>query len=376
MKISLRKKKLKSGKQSLYIEYYKESVKDKDGKVKHNREFEYLGLYLIDNPNTPKEETANIETLELAEKILAHKKTELLTGNFNLNDTKKDGLRLYDYFETMKEQRAISISNHATWNSVKRYIEAFFHPSITLKEITPKLLENFKNYLDVEAKTKYGTLLKEGTKYSYFNRMKAVLNSAFEEGFITDNKVLKVKSFEEQQAQKEYLTLDELQVLTKTECKYPILKKAFLFSCLTGLRWSDIHKLKWADVRDTNEGSVIVFPQHKTNEQKHAQISEQARSIIGTASTTEETVFDGLIYNVGITNELLRWCMCAGITKHITFDSARYTAALVLLNQRADMTIVMKLAHKDIINNPLYTKVLDEKMKKAVNSIPLFNFSL
>lgn len=39
-----------SGKLSLYIEYYKGSFKDSNGKLKHNREFEYLNFYLIENP--------------------------------------------------------------------------------------------------------------------------------------------------------------------------------------------------------------------------------------------------------------------------------------------------------------------------------------
>ena len=44
MKVHLRKKKLKSGKTSLYIEYYKGHKTTAEGKIKHLREFEYLGF--------------------------------------------------------------------------------------------------------------------------------------------------------------------------------------------------------------------------------------------------------------------------------------------------------------------------------------------
>jgi hypothetical protein len=40
---------------------------------------------------------------------------------------------------------------------------------------------------------------------------------------------------------REYLSIDELQALSKTKCKIPVLKSAFIFSCLSGIRWSDIN---------------------------------------------------------------------------------------------------------------------------------------
>ena len=55
MKIKLKKKKLKTGKYSLYIEYYKGFIQNDKGKIEHNREFEYLKEYLIIEPKTTKE---------------------------------------------------------------------------------------------------------------------------------------------------------------------------------------------------------------------------------------------------------------------------------------------------------------------------------
>ena len=67
---------------------------------------------------------------------------------------------------------------------------------------------------------------------------------------MTINYASKVKSFEQAESQREYLIFDELQRLAKAECKYPVLKNAFLFSCLSGLRWSDINTLIWKEIRD------------------------------------------------------------------------------------------------------------------------------
>ncbi len=62
MKISLKKKKLVSGRYSLYLEYYKGYSIDENGKQTHNRNFEYLKLYLHGNPITISEKNENKET--------------------------------------------------------------------------------------------------------------------------------------------------------------------------------------------------------------------------------------------------------------------------------------------------------------------------
>ncbi len=377
MEVKLRKKKLKSGKISLYLEYYKGSYLDENGKRKHNRQFEYLKIYLHPAPKTSDERADNKEAIDLAEDILSIRKADVLTGRYGFVNKEKGKITLYDYFESLKEKRSSYLSSYGTWISTKRYIEEFFHPSLTLNEITPEILESFKRFLDVKAKTKYGNPLRYGTKYSYFNRVRAVIKSAYEEGYVTDSRLLRVKPFEDKQVKREYLTFQELQKLASTECKYGILKKAFLFSCLTGLRWSDIHKLRWSEVRDMEDCFMIVFTQKKTKELEYLYISKQAREILGERSRKSDRVFTGLEYSVKITNELLRWCMRAGITKHITFHCARHTAATLLLNKGADLYTVMKvLGHKDIRTTQIYAKIMDEKLRETANILPSLEVDL
>lgn len=63
--------------------------------------------------------------------------------------------------------------------------------------------------------------------------------------------------------------------------------------------------------------------------------------------------------------------MRAGITKHITFHSARHTNAVLLLENGADIyTVSKRLGHREIRTTEIYTKIIDEKMKAAANIIP------
>ncbi|WP_179696438.1 phage integrase SAM-like domain-containing protein, partial [Salmonella enterica] len=112
--------------------------------------------------------------------------------------------------------------------------------------------------------TKSQSKLAKNTASSYFNKVRAALNEAFREGIIRDNPVQRVKSVKAENTQRTYLTLDEVRAMTKAECRYDVLKRAFLFSCTTGLRWSDIQKLTWKEIEEFQDGHYrIIFKQAK-----------------------------------------------------------------------------------------------------------------
>ena len=77
-------------------------------------------------------------------------------------------------------------------------------------------------------------------------------------------------------AQREFLSFEEVQKLASTECSLPNLKRAFLFSCYTGLRFSDIRNLKWDNIKDGH----IELQIQKTKDFEHIPLSETANSIL------------------------------------------------------------------------------------------------
>jgi len=374
MKISLKKKKLKDGKQSLYIEFYNGSYINNEGVKKHNRTFEYLKLYILENPKTPKEKKSNKETLHLAEQILALRKADLIQGKFNIKNNRKSKTNFLQYYTKLKEERYESKGNYDNWDAAYKHIEAFCPQNITFDNIDEDFVRRFKRYLDKESRTKGGTHLSQNSKYTYYNKFKASLRQAFDDGYLDINVIKAVKGFDQGESKREYLTMSELQAMAKASCKYPILKNAFLFSCLTGLRWSDINKLTWSEVRDEDHGSRIIFRQKKTDGLEYLYISKQARDILGTRQQEIDRVFVGLKYGAHFNAEILRWCMRAGITKHITFHSARHTNAVLLLENGADIyTVSKRLGHKELRTTEIYAKIIDTKMKEASEIIPDLN---
>ncbi|OCB78838.1 site-specific integrase [Flavobacterium crassostreae] len=371
MNITLKKKKLQNGKFSLFLEYYKGSSINTEGKRIHLRDFEYLKLYPHQDPKTAAEKKENKEIDTLSEQILSIRKAEYFQGKFDIKNTAKSKRLFLDYFMEKTEDKVDSPKNYGNWTATSLHLKRCISANLTFDEVNEDFVKRVRLYFEKEAKTKSNLSLSLNSKYSYFNKFKAALRSAFDDGYISINYASKIKSFEQAESQREYLTFQELQQLAQTECKYEVLKRAFIFSCLVGLRWSDINTLVWSEVRDEGEVSRVNFRQEKTDGVEYLYISSQARELLQTRQSPTDRVFVGLKYSTVYNNEIVRWCNRAGISKHITFHSARHTNAVLLLENGADIyTVSKRLGHREIRTTAIYAKIVDQKMKEASNLIP------
>lgn len=378
MKISLNKRKLKDGRLSLSIEYYKGSEINENGKRRHLRNFENLDSYLLSDPKTAKEKKENKEVLEFAENVLAIRKAEFAQGKFDLKSTTKSKRTFLKYFEELTEekQKKDSSNNYGNWYSTLKHLNNVISKNVTFDDIDESFVKKVRTYFENDAITKSNLPLSQNSKYSYFNKFKASLRSAFDDGYLSINYATKTKSFEQAESQREYLTFDEMRSLAKAECKYPVLRNAFLFSCLSGLRWSDINTLLWSEVREEGENIKVNFRQEKTDGVEYLYISKQARNLLGDRKSPTDRVFTGLKYGMTYNTELVRWCNRAGVSKHITFHSARHTNAVLLLENGADIyTVSKRLGHREIRTTAIYAKIVDSKMKEAAEMIPELNIN-
>ena len=338
----------------------------------HLRDFEFLKLYLHPNPKTAREKKDNKEALQLAEDILALRKSEFLQGRYGFKNKSKANRPFLDYYVEKMEEKSDSVKNYGVWESAYYHLKNCVSPNFLFDEIDENFVKQVRDYFEKEARTKSNLPLSQNSKYSYFNKFKACLRSAFDDGYLSINYAGRVKAFAQGESQREYLTFDELQALSTTPCKYEVLKRAFLFSCLAGLRWSDINSLTWSEVRDEGEDLFrINFRQKKTDGVEYLYISKQARELLGDRKSPKDRVFIGLKYSAVYNSEIVRWCNRAGVFKHITFHSARHTNAVLLLENGADLfTVQKRLGHKEIKTTAIYAKIVDEKMRDSAHIIP------
>lgn len=376
MNIKLKKKKLKSGKYSWYIETYLGHTTNNEGKIKHNRKFEYLKVYSWIEPQNAEEKKESLENEKLAKKIFKIREAEIIQGKFEIPNPYKSKILLLDYFQKVVDEKEESTKkgNWSVWKSCQKHLEEFTPNGTKLADVDVNFVKGFKNHILNHSYTKSNIKLKSNSQHSYFAKFRAAIRQAYDDGLIKINPCKSVKQIKAVNPQREYLTINELRALANTELKYPVLKEAFLFGCLSGMRWSDINKLKWRDVHDEPQGSRIIFRQSKTKGQQYLDINKEARNYLGKRGNPEERVFIGLKYSSAISNELLRWCMRAGITKHITFHCARHTNAVLLLENGADLyTVSKRLGHKWIKTTEIYAKIIDRKMKEAAECLPTLN---
>jgi integrase/recombinase XerD len=379
MKVHLRQRKhfretekSKKSSISLYLEYYKGTTQDKQGKTKPVREYEYLDLYLIDKPKTPADRQTNKEILALAESIKSKRELEIKNGVYGFRNEFKQQANFIDYFKALVDSKETK-GNLGNWFSTLKHLEAFTGNKTTFKEIDSQFVENFKAYLNKTTK-KDGKPLNDTSKASYFAKFKASLQKAIKDKIIIGNPADGVENFKRIEPQREYLTLDEVRKLVQTECRYDVLKRAFLFSCLTGLRWSDCNNLLWQDVQQINEGWRIHFKQQKTKRIQYLDINTQARELMQEQNNPQDKVFKGLQYSDYMNTALARWILSAGITKQITFHCARHTFAVLQLTFGTEIyTLSKMLGHSELKTTQIYAKIVDEKIKEGMNRIPNTN---
>jgi glucose-inhibited division protein A len=91
----------------------------------------------------------------------------------------------------------------------------------------------------------------------YYSTFRGLLKIAYRDKWLRENINDYLDKIEPQDVKKEFLTLDEVKQLAATPCDIPVLKSASLFACLTGLRISDILKLRWEDFEMKRDESYI-----------------------------------------------------------------------------------------------------------------------
>ena len=278
------------------------------------------------------------------------------------------------YFEDLRDKRHQNSSKsiRVNWDREVALMKMFTEGKpMIFSTIDMNLLEDYKNFLINAPKggSKKGTITRN-TASTYFSIFKAGLHQAFIDGYLTVDIAAKAKNIAYSDKQREYLTIDELNTLAATPCDRPIMKRASLFSALTGMRHSDIQKLKWKEIIKDGEHYRILFTQQKTKGVLYMPISDQAYQLCGERGEPDRLVFEGLQDPSWINKPLERWIKAAGITKHITFHCFRHTYATLQLTNGTDIYTVSKmLGHTKVTTTQIYAKIVDEKKEQAADTI-------
>lgn len=363
--VTLRHRERSNGRKALYLDICRDGI----------RKAEYLKLYLVPE-QTRADKAANKETLRQAETIRAQRVIEMRSRQLGIEYFDSSKVLFYDFMDSLIEHRKGTTKKG--WRNCKaRLLQYDPNLSLTFRDITPQWVQGFYDYLDTKARQweidpKRGNTapnpISAGTKAVTFQRFCCVLNEAVRRGIINRKPHANIKRFREPEANREFLTIDELRTLSQFPHPTERMGRAFFFSCLTGLRWSDIIKLSWDNVQQIGNTVRIVFTQQKTGGIEYLDINPQAAELMGERKAGQ-LVFPDLLLQAR--TNITKWVKSAGINKHITFHCARHTFAVMMLDLGVDLYTVSKLlGHKNIKTTQIYAKILDKTKQEAVNRIP------
>lgn len=353
----------KTGRISLYLDFYPPI---RDPKTMKQTRREYLGLYIYANPINDTLVAYNREIREKALAICCMRQTSLINEEFGFLDHNKKKMDFLAYFKTHSDEKGDK------WLSVYDHFSNFCKGKCTFGDLTVEFCQKFQTYLLSAPQLGHSKhRMCKNTAAAYWSTFRAMLKQAYLDKYLRENINDYLDSIKTEDVQKEYLTQEEVIKLANTPCQYPVLKQASLFACLTGLRISDILKLRWEEIQMApDNGYCMRFESEKPGRFVNIPIGFQAYELLGERG--EGKVFKGLKRS-WINAPLQKWLAEAGITeKHITFHCFRHTYATLQIAAGTDIYTVSKmLTHKNVYTTQIYADLVNEKKRAATDKITL-----
>ena len=273
-------------------------------------------------------------------------------------------------------------SIYATMQALANHVEVYAGKDIVFKDIDKKWIQGFISYLKTEAlnqnflrakdeRNRKNVRISQNTQHRVIVNLNYVLNAALRDGIIRSNPMSELSSRDKVAAKKgtrEYLSKEEVERLMATpftHSRYNI-KEAFLFSCFTGLRYSDLRMIRMSDFHRDDLGAYLRIKMVKTHEPLKIYVPEVALRMLPDSDDDNVPLFN-LPKNDYANQTLRKWLEDAKVTdKKITFHCGRHSAATLLLSAGLPLAVVSKqLGHLKASTTEVYAKLVDEAQRSA-----------
>lgn len=361
-KVTLRQRPGANGRISLYLDYYPAVRNPKTMKMTRR---EFLGIYIFDKPNDSAFKEFNELMLQKAEAIRCQRQIAILNDEFGLPDNSRKNADALSYFKEYAYEKGDK------YTFVYAHFKNFVGGKCTFGNIDIPLCNKFRQYLLSANQLKHThRKLTRNAAAAYWRNFRGMLRKAYLDKYLKENLNDYLESIDEDDVHKEFLTADELKKLAATPCKINVLYRASLFSCLTGLRFSDVQNLQWENIMPASDGGYCMrIRTIKTGTDATLPISDEALELCGNRGTGK--VFKGFTKSM-TQYPLKEWILDAGITKPITFHCFRHTYATLQIAAGTDIYTVSKmLTHRNVTTTQIYADLVNAKKRETVNRITL-----
>lgn len=275
IKVKIRSYPISQGRRSLQLDYYPPIRNPETNKLIR---METLGMYIFDKPQNAFQREHNTATLAQAEAIRGIRQQSVINEEFGFLDKTKLKADFLAFFWKFAQE------NGNTWESAFRHFERFMSGRCTFGELTLDLCLKYRQYIQKATKFRQpDRRIHINTAAGYFKYFKYVVYFAYRDKWIKENIADFLDYIEVKPTRRDFLTPTELMNLSRTPCEIPVLKRASLFSCLTGLRYSDVSSLQWSNIVPglSGGGYCMQIQTEKTDAIATLPLSDDAVCLMG-----------------------------------------------------------------------------------------------
>ena len=342
-------------------------------------------------PRTPNAPALNVYLDQVYAELLACQKQ--LLSEFKLitsqaikarylgeDEQEKTLMELVDYHNTTMKT-VLKFGTLKNYYTTERYLKRFLKAEIKstdkyLKQLSYSFIIDFEQYLRKGPSINKGQPLNNNGVMKHLERLKKLMNLALQLEWIEKDPFVRFK-LKFTKHQRDYLSGLELQIFEMGALKAEHHKKTrdvFVFSCYTGLSYTDVKSLTDNNIVRGIDGDYWIFTQREKTEQPvKIPLLDKALDIIKKYDNDEKNnerllpVFSNQKINVYLKEITTQF----EIFKNITFHSARHTfATTVTLSNGVPIETVSKmLGHSKLSTTQVYARVVEEKVSFDMKSL-------
>ncbi|MBJ6368139.1 tyrosine-type recombinase/integrase [Snuella sedimenti] len=177
----------------------------------------------------------------VVDKIKADLEIELANKSTGLISRELKKASFINFFEEQAKKK--SPNTKIAWDNTLKHIIDFHGKKLRFEDVTENWLEKFSEYL-------LSSDLSQNSVRTYLQKVSTALNQAVKQKIILVNPFNYIDKLKKEENEMVYLIKEEVQEIINTDFFDDEVKNSFLFGCYTGLRFSDIKRLKWSNIKD------------------------------------------------------------------------------------------------------------------------------
>ncbi|MEX0314095.1 MAG: site-specific integrase [Allomuricauda sp.] len=293
-------------------------------------------------------------------------------------------------YHSRKTERTLAKGTTRNFGVTYGYLNRFLKhkrktDDIYLKQLDYKFICDFEAFLHQFYPKGHPKAMGQNTVMKHIQRLRKIVTLAYHLEWLNKDPFLRWKPTYER-TEREFLSQNELSNLET----HPFLERLervrdlFIFSCYTGISYSDIMVLTKDNVNIGIDGNNwIITKRLKTKAPVKIPLLFIAEKLINKYANHPMSQITGTLFPV-ITNEkinqyLKEIALACGIKKNLTFHMARHTFAttITLSNGVPIETVSKLLGHTKISTTQIYARVIErkvsedmEKLKNLLNPSP------